>query len=384
MKAGRWWPCGPLVWLCFSLMGRNAASCQSVRYAGMASGWAGLIPERGDDSYAGVRYVPELSVGILLSNGWKVDGEAAVNAYATASLAGWHTLDGKAEVYRCWVRLSRPQWEVRAGLQKLNFGSATLLRPLMWFERVDPRDPLQLAEGVTGLLGRYYSLRNVTIWTWLLYGNKEPKGWEVVPTSAAVPEFGGRVQVPVPAGEIALTVHRRVIDLSGTAPPAVASAPRTAAEQRLGLDGKWDLGVALWVELALLKRELRTPSMRYQKMVNVGADYTLGLGSGLHLLGETLWMGGADGFFASGDQRTFAAGTASYPVSITSMVSAIVFYDWRNRRWYRFASWRRTLDRWQWYFLAFWNPEVAQIYGATSGAPQFSGKGAQLLVVLNH
>jgi len=56
-----------------------------------------------------------------------------------------------------WIRLSTKQFELRAGLQKINFGSATLLRPLMWFDKIDPRDPLQLTDGVYALLARYYS-----------------------------------------------------------------------------------------------------------------------------------------------------------------------------------------------------------------------------------
>ena len=63
---------------------------------------------------------------------------------------------------------------IEPGLQKINFGSATMLRPLMWFDQVDPRDPLQLTDGVWGVLGRYYFLNNANIWLWGLYGNKNP------------------------------------------------------------------------------------------------------------------------------------------------------------------------------------------------------------------
>ena len=69
------------------------------------------------------------------------------------------------------MRYSSDQFELRLGLQKINFGSASMLRPLMWFDQMDPRDPLHLTDGVWGLLARYYFLNNANIWLWGLYGN---------------------------------------------------------------------------------------------------------------------------------------------------------------------------------------------------------------------
>jgi hypothetical protein len=66
--------------------------------------------------------------------------------------------NGDIKPYRLWARYSTSQLEIRAGLQKINFGSANILRPLMWFDQMDPRDPLQLTDGVWGILGRYYTL----------------------------------------------------------------------------------------------------------------------------------------------------------------------------------------------------------------------------------
>ncbi|MBC7187558.1 MAG: hypothetical protein H5U38_11035 [Calditrichaeota bacterium] len=358
---------------------------QSVRWAGMASGWAAYLPERPKTSYAGVRYLPELSSALELGPGWSLDGELSVNAYVSGWCEGWHSVQARAKLYRSWVRLSRPQWEVRAGLQKLNFGSATLLRPLMWFDRLDPRDPLQLADGVTGILGRYYLLANATVWAWVLFANEDPKGWEVFPTSSRHPEFGGRVQVPVPAGEVAVSFHQRVADVSAAFHgEGAARGGTTSAERRLALDGKWDLSIGLWLEGTISKFEVLLPAMRYQKMATLGVDYTLGLGNGLHVLGETLWMSNGEFLWEAGERFTFSASMASYPVNIVDMVSAVVFYDWHNGAWYRFASWRRSLDNWQFYLMPFWNPKFPQIYRATSGAPQFAGKGVQVMAVFNH
>ena len=112
------------------------------------------------------------------------------------------------------MKFSGDQFEVRAGLQKINFGSASMLRPLMWFDQIDPRDPLQLTDGVYVLLGRYYFLNNANIWVWALYGNDSRKGWEQIPSLKKVPEFGGRLQLPVSHGELGTTYHYRVADAS--------------------------------------------------------------------------------------------------------------------------------------------------------------------------
>lgn len=72
--------------------------------------------------------------------------------------------DGRVKPYRAWVRLSTNTFEARVGLRKINFGSATLFRSLMWFDRTDPRDPLRLTDGVSGLLLRDYAVNNTSLW----------------------------------------------------------------------------------------------------------------------------------------------------------------------------------------------------------------------------
>jgi len=113
----------------------------------------------------------------------------------------YESCPGHDKPYRFWARYSAKQVELRIGLQKINFGSASMLRPLMWFDQVDPRDPLMLTDGVWGILGRYYFLNNANIWLWGLYGNDNRKGWEIFNSQKTIPEFGGRLQIPVPKGE---------------------------------------------------------------------------------------------------------------------------------------------------------------------------------------
>src|SRR5690606_13236953 len=119
---------------------------------------------------------------------------------------------GNLSPYRLWGRYSTNQFETRIGLHKINFGSAMMLRPLMWFDQVDPRDPLQLTNGVWAILSRYYFLNNTNIWFWAVHGSDKPRTWEISPSNADLPELGGRVQTPIKFGEAALSYHFRMAD----------------------------------------------------------------------------------------------------------------------------------------------------------------------------
>ena len=190
------------------------ANGQNISFTGQLSGWVAVNPDRDFETLLGGRYMPSLSLSKSLTESTYLDAELTLNSYGSALFNNLKEVDtdGKIKPYRMWARYATNQLEIRLGLQKINFGSATMLRPLMWFDRIDPRDPLQITDGVYALLGRYYFLNNTNIWLWGLYGNNETKGWEFIPTESNTPEFGGRIQVPVPRGEIGLSYHTRKID----------------------------------------------------------------------------------------------------------------------------------------------------------------------------
>ena len=141
---------------------------------------------------------------------------------------------GRARVSRGWARFATPRFEARLGLQRID-SEAPPSRPLMWFDRVDSRDPLQITDGVKGLLLKYTFRNNANVWAWGLYGNRDPKGWEKDPTARRHPvrrahlmarsERRGRLERPSPPGGILLPSPRR---------------PRNSPENRIGIDGKWE------------------------------------------------------------------------------------------------------------------------------------------------
>ena len=364
----------------------SAAFSQDWRVQGQASAWLKSNPDASLASQAGFRYIPELSFRKGLENDATVDLEFSLNAFATAITANNQPVSSEARIkpYRGWLRLSSDKFEARVGLQKINFGSATLFRPLMWFDRIDPRDPLQLTDGVYALLLRYYFLNNSNVWLWGLYGNDDTKGWETAPTKEKSIEYGGRIQTPLWTGEIGVAYHHRETDLRRLAGLPSAPLQGFTPEDRIGLDGKWDAGVGVWFEAALVHQRTELPGMKYQRHLTLGADYTFEVANGLNIVTEYFRSEKPDEPFASATGSRLSALSLSYPLGIVDRISAMVYRDWTNREWYRLLSWQQTYDNWIVYLLGFWNPESIQLSQNQSGGTSFSGTGVQLMIVFNH
>jgi len=350
-------------------------------FRGQLSGW--IVANQHDDEYAdnaGLRYIPELGLYFPLDGDLAIDAEVAVNGY-WSSQVDENGDQADAELYRLWLRVAASQYEIRGGWQKINFGPAVLLRPLMWFDRVDPRDPLGLTAGVYGLLGRYYFLNNANIWLWCLWGNDEIKGWETMASHAERPEYGGRAQTPYLNGEIALSFHHREVDTDDL---SLVDDDGMFQENRLGLDGKWDVGVGLWFEAMVIHQDFEAISMQYQKFLTIGLDYTFDIGNGLNIIGENLWVSVSQELEASSETVASSAVSVNYPVGLLDTASAIIYCDWDSKEVYRFASWERRYDNWQIHLMGFWNPNVLHIYATDRIDTLFAGKGVQLLLVFNH
>ncbi|MCK7540477.1 MAG: hypothetical protein MZV63_61095 [Marinilabiliales bacterium] len=81
------------------------------------------------------------------------------------------------KTYRLWLRYSNSRFEIRAGLQKINFGSSNILRPLMWFDKMDFRDPLHAYRwSIRAARPLLFQSTMQIIWLWTLYGNDKTKG----------------------------------------------------------------------------------------------------------------------------------------------------------------------------------------------------------------
>jgi hypothetical protein len=355
-----------------------------LKFKGQLSTWMLYNGSNELPVYSGGRYLPQLNYNVNLKNGNLIDFEASANIYGLAGAKLFDTLNtiGDIKPYRLWARYSADQFELRLGLQKLNFGSASMLRPLMWFDQVDPRDPLGFTDGVWGLLGRYYFLNNANIWFWTLYSNNDPRGWELVGTNKDYPEIGGRIQVPVRSGEAALSYNYRIADSRGVdiTIPEFSEVP----ENRIGFDIKLDLLVGFWFEGSLASKSKDLGMYTNQEIYNLGLDYTFGIGNGLYIVYEQLFASYNEKVFGFENTTSFSLLSLSYPIGLFDNISGIVYYDWKSKKSYNFINWQKSYNNLSLYFMAFWNPEEYNIPTQATDQNLMAGKGLQIMLVYNH
>jgi hypothetical protein len=366
------------LWYCLVLP-FNCFAQDSISFKGQLSAWALYSGTNNLPLYAGARYIPQLNFNQSLRGNSHIDFEASLNLNGSVGFRPFDSLKTTVQIkpYRLWARYSSNQFELRVGLQKINFGSASLLRPLMWFDQVDPRDPLKLTDGVWGVLGRYYFLNNANIWLWSLFGNKNQKGWELSATNIKYPEIGGRIQIPVPAGEAALTYHHRMADTGN--PGRVVPYYNNVSENRIGFDMKLDMVIGFWLEGSWTTNNKDLGIFTNQEILNAGTDYTFGIGNGLYVVYEQL--------LSASDQKpfkSFSLLSLSYPVGLNDNISCIVYYDWKNNNVYNFLNWQKQFKNITLYLMGYWNPMEYKIPTQGEGENIFAGRGVQVMLVYNH
>lgn len=368
----------------FALAFSGANAQDSLTLKGQLSAYANLNKESGLPFRVGGRYIPQLNYTHKLPGKRLLDFEASLNISGSGGFQPFDSSDfrGNLKPYRLWARYSSNQYELRAGLQKINFGSASLLRPLMWFDQIDPRDPLSLTDGVWGVLSRYYFLNNANIWLWGLMGNKNLKGWESLNTKKNSPEFGGRFQIPVPKGEAALSYHHRIAD--GRSMPDSLSAFGNIPENRFGFDAKFDMTIGWWVEGSWSNFNKEAGDYRNQEIANIGLDYTFGIGNGLTAIYEQLIASSGAEAFNFSNPMIFSLLSASYPVGMFDNVSAIVYFDWKNKKAYNFLNWQKQFNKITLYLMGYLNPKEYNIPAISTGENLYAGSGVQLMLVYNH
>jgi len=315
-------------------------------------------------------YFPELTYTHNLSEEVFLDLEGSCLASSMSDFSGGG--QSTLKLYRLKARYADSQTEIRLGLQTFNFGPAKILRSLMWFDRIDPRDPLKLTDGIYGLRIKHTWADNSEIWLWGLYGNTQTKGYELFPTAPRRPEFGGRLQLPVPRGEVGASANFRRAE----------AGPFEYEEDRYGLDGRWDVEVGIWFEASLQQNRTVLLPDRWNNMTTIGMDYTLGFG--LLITAEHLRSLASGSLLGAGQQSQLSALSLSYPLSALDNVAAFVYYSWENRSPYQFYQWQRTYDDFLFSLSLFHYPATgAPILAQNTYVPS-SGYGVQLMAVYNH
>jgi len=241
---------------------------------------------------------------------------------------------------------------------------------------------MQFSEGVYGALVRVFFNNNANFWLWGLYGNDEIKGWELVPTADKRGEFGARIQYPIYTGELAFTYHHREQDLSGLFRPGLPAPNAESKEQRYAFDMRWDIEIGFWSEIVVVDRGAESPLNRWQRFINVGADYTIAIGNGIGVTCEYFEMGEPSEPLGSSNPAQFVAGSVDYSLGIADVVRGVFYYDLEQKKSYTFLAWMHTLDNWQFSLNGFWNPAASALNYDSKG--MLMGRGIQITVTFNH
>ncbi len=318
------------------------------------------------DGNAGLQYIPQLTLTQTRPNSHLFDIEMSLHGFLQT---GEKISKDNFTLYRLNARYATTQSEIQLGLQKINFGPAQLLRSLMWFDRLNPTDPLRVTEGVWGLRYRYNFLNNANVWLWGLHGNEDPKGYELYGSVKDKPEFGGRFQTPVPMGEMALTLHTRTVN----------NMLQDFREIRYALDGRWDVLVGAWFEAVVQHQEIGSP-FNYTKMLTLGLDYTIGIGNGLYVLAEHMVNRFSNELVGFEQDTQFSALMLSYPLGMFDSFSLMAFYSWKTHDALQYVSWQRSYDKIVINLALFHYPDTGISMINSAGG----GFGAQLMLIYNH
>jgi hypothetical protein len=368
----------------------SAEDNASISFNGQAVLWATAQFEDPFVLQPGARFVPTLTGKYELKNQSYIDFETSLNINGSMTYEKGDLVDtiGQFKPYRIWGRYANDKFEIRAGLQKINFGSAKLFRPLMWFDGMDVRDPLQLTDGVYAVLGKYYFENNANVWLWGMLGNDKPKGYELFGSSLWKPEFGGRVEYPAGPGEVGLSYHHRILHSENNLYNSIYNLLLPSvelAENRIGLNGKWDIEIGVWFEssISLLQENTLTIPTKTD-MLNVGADYTLPIGNGLGVTLEYFRYHTGDKLFSGGASAQLVGSMLSYPLSLMDNLSGMFFClpasNGTDSMWLNYLTWSRTYDHLSLYLMAYWNPSNYNLpVLQTQGRNLFAGKGVQVM-----
>jgi hypothetical protein len=285
--------------------------------------------------------------------------------------------EAETKLYRLRIRFAGPRTDLRLGLQAINFGPGQMLRVLRWFDRLDPRDPLQLTDGVWGMRFRWFFSNNVNIWFWGVYGTGEVKGFESLPTPEGKIDFGGRAQIPVFAGELAVTAHTREVQ-------GKSISADNFREIRLALDGRWDAGLGFWFEALIQHQMTEDIPHPWTKMLMLGTDYTVGFGNGLYASAEHLEAGGTEAIVGWKEDARLSAIFCQYPLTVLDMIYGYGFYWWDEQNFYPYLGWQRIYDNWVINTSFFWNPTTESVQLFTGQALPLTGWGFQIMLIFNH
>lgn len=280
--------------------------------------------------------LPELSLSHQFGQDYELLAEYSAYGWLETAIGDTSTSDLDATNYRAWLRIGNPQTSLRLGLQRISFGSAKVLRPLQWFDKLDPLDNSEFTRGVWALLATHTWMNNSELWLWGMLAEDDLKGAETIPGKDNSAEFGARFQLPNTAGETGLAYHQRQL--------------HSGDEFRIGFDHRWDGFVGAWLEGSYSYFDTTAGiGDSIATAFTVGLDYTFPLGNGLAITAENLLgHGAAKGCNRLRNTRHSLAVLINYPLSLLDSIILLELHSFSENTDNLAIVWRRAYDYLSW------------------------------------
>ena len=215
----------------------------------------------------------ELRLGFLgdliEKKGWVLDYEFSVDAKLAdgPSVQSGLRRESDVDFFRAWLRLDNGTFKIRAGRQKILYGSGSIYRPLGFFDTRDVTGVVPQTRGVDSVRATWFPSSMSLIEGWLVPAKKD---------DGMIVGLRGEIsQGDIEMGAV-LQYHPRS-DLK--------SLPDFDQELvQVGYHVKGEKGVGFWNESRLdIEMKPSTP-VRFDTVL--GVDYTFDVGEGLHILAE--------------------------------------------------------------------------------------------------
>ncbi|MFL2983588.1 MAG: hypothetical protein ACJZ12_04275 [Candidatus Neomarinimicrobiota bacterium] len=293
------------------------------------------IPDGWSHYESKISYLPTLSIKKDFSNNAMLDIEWAYRI--NRDYIGESLYSNVEKQHRLWLRYSNEKIEARIGLQKIVFAPAQILRPLSWFDTFDVKDPTGQTNGINALKLKWFPSNHLAIWSWLIKNDIDTLS------------YGGRTEVSSSFGEIGLTIHA---DPSNS--EQIVGQPGisiNSPHERFAIDYRYDGFIGLWNETAFIQSKKSKIIMS-----SIGFDYTLPLGNGIYLMGETMLLTNKNEI----KNQNYSAFMASMPIGIMHAFMCISQIDWTEEKIYHYIRWSSTFDKYSLNCILSLNPKRNQ------------------------
>jgi len=249
----------------------------------------------------------------------------------------------KNENYRLWIRYTQPTYDFRIGLQKISFGSASLLRPLNWFDTIDFASTTGQTSGVKAARLQFYLLNNSLLSLWCIDDDQI--------------SCGGRIELLNQIGNFGITYFNdennnqhevfkvpRIIENQ-------PSLPFPGSNHRIGLDYRYDGILGLWFEGASIMSSTKNINMNRFDVLTLGGDYTFDIFNGLLLSSESMYFSIISEESTEGTDenpwilnQTTSSLIASTPIGMLNDIMLISIKDWETKDSYSLIRWATNFD----------------------------------------